>query len=141
MRALTLGAPVDILFQSLAGTERACGGFGIDVAMLDEGYRAIREHGALDAPNLMHFETRQGAELSADAHEGADQVTLEARCYCLARRYAPFLVNTVVGFIGPEYVFDAKQIIRAGLEDQMMGKVLGAPCRSELHQSCPRPSE
>jgi ethanolamine ammonia-lyase large subunit len=127
MRALEMGAPIDILFQSLAGTEKACGGFGIDVAMLDESYRAIRERGALDAPNLMYFETGQGSELSADAHEGADQVTLEARCYGLARRYSPFLVNTVVGFIGPEYLFDAKQITRAGLEDHMMGKLLGVP--------------
>jgi ethanolamine ammonia-lyase large subunit len=127
VRALDLGAPVDILFQSLAGTEKACAGFGIDVAMLDESYRAIRERGSLDAPNLTYFETGQGSELSADAHEGADQVTLEARCYGLARRYTPFLVNTVVGFIGPEYLFDAKQIIRAGLEDHMMGKLLGVP--------------
>jgi ethanolamine ammonia-lyase large subunit len=127
IRALELGAPVDILFQSLAGTEKACGGFGIDVAILDESYRAIRERGSLDAPNLMYFETGQGSELSADAHEGADQVTLEARCYALARRYSPFLVNTVVGFIGPEALFDAKQISRAGLEDHMMGKLLGVP--------------
>lgn len=127
MRALEAGAPIDILFQSLAGTAKACGGFGINVALLDEGYRAIRERGALDAPNLMYFETGQGSELSAGAHEGADQVTLEARCYGLARRYAPFLVNTVVGFIGPEYLYDAKQIIRAGLEDHMMGKLLGVP--------------
>ncbi len=116
-----------MLFQSLAGTEKACGGFGIDVAMLDESYRAIRERGSLDAPNLMYFETGQGSELSADAHEGADQVTLEARCYGLARRYHPFLVNTVGGCIGPAYLFDAKQITRAGLEDQMMGKLLGVP--------------
>jgi ethanolamine ammonia-lyase large subunit len=127
IRALELGAPVDILFQSLAGTEKACGGFGINVAMLDESYRAIRERGSLDAPNLMYFETGQGSELSADAHEGADQVTLEARCYALARRYSPFLVNTVVGFIGPEALLDAKQISRAGLEDHMMGKLLGVP--------------
>jgi ethanolamine ammonia-lyase large subunit len=127
VRAMEIGAPIDILFQSLAGTEQACGGFGINVAMLDEAYRAIRERGALDAPNLMYFETGQGSELSADAHEGADQVTLEARCYGLARRYHPFLVNTVVGFIGPEYLFDAKQITRAGLEDHMMGKLLGVP--------------
>jgi ethanolamine ammonia-lyase large subunit len=127
IRALEIGAPVDILFQSLAGTQKACGGFGINVAMLDESYRAIRERGSLNAPNLTYFETGQGSELSADAHEGADQVTLEARCYGLARRYNPFLVNTVVGFIGPEYLFDAKQITRAGLEDHMMGKLLGVP--------------
>ncbi|MGO9605091.1 MAG: ethanolamine ammonia-lyase subunit EutB [Candidatus Binataceae bacterium] len=127
MRALEAGAPIDILFQSLAGTEKAQAGFGITVAMLDEGAAAIRERGALNAPNLMYFETGQGSELSANAHEGADQVTLEARCYGLARRYAPLLVNTVVGFIGPEYLYDAKQITRAGLEDHLMGKLLGVP--------------
>ncbi|MGH7947600.1 MAG: ethanolamine ammonia-lyase subunit EutB, partial [Candidatus Binataceae bacterium] len=125
MRALEQGAPIDILFQSLAGTEKACRAFGIDVAMLDEGAAAIRERGALRAPNLTYFETGQGSELSAGAHEGADQVTLEARCYALARRYSPLLVNTVVGFIGPAYLYDAKQITRAGLEDHMMGKLLG----------------
>jgi ethanolamine ammonia-lyase large subunit len=127
LRALEAGAPIDILFQSLAGTEKAQTGFGINVAMLDEGAAAIRERGALKAPNLMYFETGQGSELSANAHEDADQVTLEARCYGLARRYAPLLVNTVVGFIGPEYLYDAKQITRAGLEDHMMGKLLGVP--------------
>ncbi len=127
LRALDAGAPIDILFQSLAGTERANSGFGITVKMLDEGAAAIRERGALKAPNLMYFETGQGSELSANAHEGADQVTLEARCYGLARRYAPLLVNTVVGFIGPEYLYDAKQITRAGLEDHLMGKLLGVP--------------
>ncbi|HVA81814.1 MAG TPA: ethanolamine ammonia-lyase subunit EutB, partial [Candidatus Binataceae bacterium] len=127
MRALERGAPLDILFQSLAGTEKANAGFGITRAMLDDGADAVRERGALDAPNLMYFETGQGSELSAGAHEGADQVTLEARCYALARRYAPLLVNTVVGFIGPEYLYDAKQIARAGLEDHLMGKLLGVP--------------
>jgi len=127
MRALERGAPLDILFQSLAGTEKANAGFGITRAMLDDGAAAVRERGALDAPNLMYFETGQGSELSADAHEDADQVTLEARCYALARRYAPLLVNTVVGFIGPEYLYDAKQIARAGLEDHLMGKLLGVP--------------
>ncbi len=127
IRALEAGAPIDILFQSLAGTEKAQTGFGINVAMLDEGAAAIRERGALDAPNLMYFETGQGSELSANAHEDSDQVTLEARCYGLARRYAPLLVNTVVGFIGPEYLYDAKQITRAGLEDHLMGKLLGVP--------------
>ncbi len=127
LRALDAGAPIDILFQSLAGTEKANAGFGITVKMLDESAAAIRERGALKAPNLMYFETGQGSELSANAHEGADQVTLEARCYGLARRYAPLLVNTVVGFIGPEYLYDAKQITRAGLEDHLMGKLLGVP--------------
>lgn len=127
IRALEGGAPIDILFQSLAGTEKANASFGITVSMLDEGAAAIRELGALKGPNLMYFETGQGSELSANAHEGADQVTLEARCYGLARRYAPLLVNTVVGFIGPEYLYDAKQITRAGLEDHLMGKLLGVP--------------
>ena len=95
--------------------------------MLDDGYAMIRETGRLRSPNLMYFETGQGSELSAGAHEGADQVTLEARCYGLARRYSPLLVNTVVGFIGPEYLYDAKQITRAGLEDHLMGKLLGVP--------------
>lgn len=127
MRALESGAPMDIMFQSLAGTEKGNKGFGITVRMLDEGYKMMRETGRMNAPNLMYFETGQGSELSAGAHEGADQVTLEARCYGLARRYAPLLVNTVVGFIGPEYLYDSKQIIRAGLEDHMMGKLLGVP--------------
>ncbi len=127
MRALEAGAPMDIMFQSLAGTEKGNRGFGITVRMLDDGYAMIRETGRLRSPNLMYFETGQGSELSAGAHQGADQVTLEARCYGLARRYNPLLVNTVVGFIGPEYLYDAKQITRAGLEDHMMGKLLGVP--------------
>ncbi|MGC2763052.1 MAG: ethanolamine ammonia-lyase, partial [Candidatus Binatus sp.] len=127
MRALEAGAPMDIMFQSLAGTEKGNAGFGITVKMLDEGYAMIRETGRIRSTNLMYFETGQGSELSADAHEGADQVTLEARCYGLARRYSPLLVNTVVGFIGPEYLYDAKQITRAGLEDHLMGKLLGVP--------------
>ena len=143
MRALEAGAPMDIMFQSLAGTEKGNAGFGITVKMLDEGYAMIRETGRLRAANLMYFETGQGSELSAGAHEGADQVTLEARCYGLARRYAPLLVNTVVGFIGPEYLYDAKQITRAGLEDHLMGKLLGSPARGRrmLHQSRSRRSE
>jgi len=107
MRALEAGAPMDIMFQSLAGTEKGNAGFGITVAMLDDGYAMIRETGRLRSANLTYFETGQGSELSADAHEGADQVTLEARCYGLARRYSPLLVNTVVGFIGPEYLYAA----------------------------------
>ena len=127
LRALRASAPIDIMFQSLAGTEKGNAGFGISVAILDEAYRAIRETGALNSPNLLYFETGQGSELSAEANHGADQVTLEARCYGLARRYSPFLVNTVVGFIGPEYLYDAKQIARAGLEDHLMGKLMGIP--------------
>jgi ethanolamine ammonia-lyase large subunit len=102
MRALESGAPMDIMFQSLAGTEKGNAGFGITVAMLDDGYAMMRETGRLRSPNLMYFETGQGSELSAGAHEGSDQVTLEARCYGLARRYSPLLVTTVVGFIVPE---------------------------------------
>ena len=133
MRALERGAPMDILFQSLAGTEAAIHSFGITVAMLDEARAMIRERGRLrhhegtTTRHLMYFETGQGSELSANAHGGADQVTLEARCYGLARRYDPFLVNTVVGFIGPEYLADGRQIVRAGLEDHFMGKLLGVP--------------
>src|SRR5215469_16037233 len=127
MRALENGAPMDILFQSLAGTEKGNAGFGITVSMLDEGAAMIRELSPLKGGNLTYFETGQGSELSANAHEGADQVTLEARCYGLARRYSPLLVNTVVGFIGPEFLYDAKQITRAGLEDHLMGKLLGVP--------------
>jgi ethanolamine ammonia-lyase large subunit len=133
MRALERGAPMDILFQSLAGTEAAINSFGITVAMLDEASAMIRERGTLrphdggGGRHLMYFETGQGSELSAGAHGGADQVTLEARCYGLARRYDPFLVNTVVGFIGPEYLADGRQIVRAGLEDHFMGKLLGVP--------------
>lgn len=127
MRALEAGAPMDIMFQSLAGTENGNAGFGITVRMLDDGYAMMRETGRIRSANLMYFETGQGSELSAGAHEGADQVTLEARCYGLARRYSPLLVNTVVGFIGPEYLYDAKQITRAGLEDHLMGKLLGVP--------------
>jgi len=127
MRALEAGAPMDILFQSLAGSEAGNTSFGITVAMLDEARAMIRELGSLRQGQLMYFETGQGSELSANAHGGADQLTLEARCYGLARRYDPFLVNTVVGFIGPEYLADGRQIVRAGLEDHFMGKLLGVP--------------
>lgn len=127
MRALEAGAPMDILFQSLAGSEAGNTSFGITVAMLDEARAMIRELGTLRHGQLMYFETGQGSELSANAHGGADQLTLEARCYGLARRYDPFLVNTVVGFIGPEYLADGRQIVRAGLEDHFMGKLLGVP--------------
>jgi ethanolamine ammonia-lyase large subunit len=134
MHALERGAPMDILFQSLAGTGPALESFGTTVTMLDDARALIRERSTLrarggprDAVQLMYFETGQGSELSAGAHGGADQVTLEARCYGLARRYDPFLVNTVVGFIGPEYLADGRQIVRAGLEDHFMGKLLGVP--------------
>lgn len=128
LRAMEAGAPVDLVFQSIAGTEAANRSFGIDLALLDEALAAARSlgRGAL-GDNVMYFETGQGSCLSADAHYGVDQQTLEARAYAVARRYEPLLVNSVVGFIGPEYLFDGKQIIRAGLEDHFCGKLLGVP--------------
>lgn len=127
MEALKKGAPMDLMFQSIAGSEKSCNSFGITVSMLDEGFAMMKEMGKSKGPNLMYFETGQGSELSSEGHNGADQVTMEARCYGLAKRYSPFLVNTVVGFIGPEYLYDARQVIRAGLEDHFMGKLTGLP--------------
>jgi ethanolamine ammonia-lyase large subunit len=127
MHALEAGAPLDLLFQSVAGTAAANRAFGIDLRLLDEADAAIRERGRLDGPARWYFETGQGSELSSAAHGGLDQVTLEARCYGVARRYRPLLVNSVVGFIGPEYLWDGRQVIRAGLEDHFMGKLLGVP--------------
>jgi ethanolamine ammonia-lyase large subunit len=126
-RALADGAPLDLLFQSVAGTAAGNRAFGVDLALLDDADAAIREHGRLPSPARWYFETGQGSELSSAAHAGIDQVTLEARCYGVARRYRPLLVNSVVGFIGPEYLWDARQVIRAGLEDHFMGKLLGVP--------------
>ena len=127
MKALDLGCPMDLMFQSLAGTQKANDAFGISVSLMDEAYDKMRAMGTAEGPNCMYFETGQGSALSSDAHHGADQVTLEARCYGFARRYKPFLVNTVVGFIGPEYLEDGPQITRAALEDHFMGKLLGIP--------------
>jgi ethanolamine ammonia-lyase large subunit len=127
VRALEQGAPLDLLFQSVAGTAAGNRAFGIDLRLLDDADAAIRERGRLHGPHRWYFETGQGSELSSGAHRGLDQVTLEARCYGVARRYAPLLVNSVVGFIGPEYLWDARQVIRAGLEDHFMGKLLGVP--------------
>ena len=128
LEAMNRGAPVDLVFQSVAGTESANAGFGVRLALLDEAAHAVRGlgRGGEDAA-LMYFETGQGSALSADAHHGVDQQTLEARAYAVARRYRPLLVNTVVGFIGPEYLYDGKQIMRAGLEDHFCGKLLGLP--------------
>ena len=121
-------APVDLAFQSIAGTEAANKGFGIDLSILKEGREAtLSLNRNPTSDSVMYFETGQGAELSADAHHGIDQQTLEARCYAVARAFDPFLVNTVVGFIGPEYLYDGKQIIRAGLEDHFCGKLMGVP--------------
>ncbi|MGD9721319.1 MAG: ethanolamine ammonia-lyase subunit EutB [Pirellulales bacterium] len=132
LAALERGAPVDLLFQSVAGTQAANASFGISLATLTEGrQRTLEHHRQRDVPwvgdNVMYFETGQGSALSADAHHGVDQLTLEARAYGVARTFEPFLVNTVVGFIGPEYLYDERQIIRAGLEDHFLGKLLGLP--------------
>jgi ethanolamine ammonia-lyase large subunit len=128
LRAIEAGAPVDLVFQSIAGTEKANAGFGISLALLDEAAAAVASLGrGTVGNNAMYFETGQGSALSADAHHGIDQQTCEARAYAVARRYAPLLVNTVVGFIGPEYLYDGKQIVRAGLEDHFCGKLLGVP--------------
>lgn len=126
--AIAARAPVDLVFQSIAGSQKANEGFGITLALLEEAHDAVRSLGRGPAgANLMYFETGQGAALSADAHFGVDQQTMEARAYAVAREFKPLLVNTVVGFIGPEYLFDGKQIIRAGLEDHFCGKLLGLP--------------
>ena len=125
MQALQRGAPLDLCFQSIAGSEGANRNFGVSVALLDEAMAMTRALGTAKGPNVMYFETGQGTALSADAHHGTDQMTMEARAYGLARRYEPFLVNSVVGFIGPEYLYDGKQILRAGLEDHFMGKLSG----------------
>ena len=127
MRAIEKGASADLIFQSLAGTEAGNDSFGISLSMLDEATALIHEKGTAKGPNRWYFETGQGSELSAEAHYNIDQVTLEARCYGLARHYKPFLVNTVVGFIGPEYLYNSKQVLRAGLEDHFMGKMHGLP--------------
>jgi ethanolamine ammonia-lyase large subunit len=128
LEALRQGAPVDLVFQSVAGTQAANASFGVTLALLDEARTAALEldRGTVGR-NVMYFETGQGSALSAGAHQGVDQQTLEARAYGVARRYTPLLVNTVVGFIGPEYLYDGKQIIRAGLEDHFCGKLLGLP--------------
>jgi ethanolamine ammonia-lyase large subunit len=125
MEAMRRGAPVDLVFQSIAGTEAANRAFGIDLNMLDEAWHAARERHP--GANAMYFETGQGSALSSNAHHGIDQQTCEARAYAVARRYQPLLVNTVVGFIGPEYLYDGKQITRAGLEDHFCGKLMGLP--------------
>ncbi len=127
MKALDLRCPMDLMFQSLAGSEAGNRAFGISLALMDEAWDKMKRLTSNRGPNVMYFETGQGSELSSDAHHGADQVTMEARCYTFARRYKPFLVNTVVGFIGPEYLEDGPQITRAGLEDHFMGKLLGLP--------------
>lgn len=133
LRMIEGGVPVDLVFQSVAGTQKANAGFGIDLALLDEAHQAALSLGrGTVGDNVMYFETGQGSALSAEAHHGVDQQTCEARAYAVARRYRPLLVNTVVGFIGPEYLYDGKQIVRAGLEDHFCGKLLGLPMGCDI---------
>jgi ethanolamine ammonia-lyase large subunit len=128
LEAMKQGAPVDLCFQSIAGTEKANASFGVSLGLLEEAYEATLSLGrGTLGNNVMYFETGQGSALSANAHHGVDQQTLEARAYAVARKFKPLLVNSVVGFIGPEYLYNGKQILRAGLEDHFCGKLLGVP--------------
>ncbi len=127
MQAVRQGAPCDLIFQSIAGSQKGNEAFGFSAQTLQQARELLLKEGTAQGPNVMYFETGQGSELSSDAHFGADQVTMEARCYGFAKRFQPFLVNTVVGFIGPEYLYDARQVTRAGLEDHFMGKLTGIP--------------
>ncbi len=127
IEAVKKGAPTDLIFQSIAGSEKGNEAFGVNVALIQEARDLVLSQGTSTGPNVLYFETGQGSELSSEANHGADQLTMEARCYGLARHFKPFIVNTVVGFIGPEYLYDSKQVIRAGLEDHFMGKLSGIP--------------
>ena len=126
MEAVRRG-PCDLIFQSIAGSQKGNEAFGLDGKLIEEARQLALREGTATGPNVMYFETGQGSELSSEAHHGADQVVMEARCYGFAKRFQPFLVNTVVGFIGPEYLYNSKQVIRAGLEDHFMGKLTGIP--------------
>jgi ethanolamine ammonia-lyase large subunit len=133
LQAISAGAPVDLVFQSIAGSEKANRGFGIDLSVLAEAHdAALSLRRGTVGQNVMYFETGQGSALSADAHFGVDQQTMEARAYAVARRFSPLLVNTVVGFIGPEYLYNGKEIMRAGLEDHFCGKLLGLPMGCDI---------
>lgn len=132
MEALRRGGKADLCFQSLAGTQKACEAFGITIEMLEEANVLFRSQGMASGTNVMYFETGQGSELSSLAHYDTDQVTMECRCYGLARHFAPFLVNTVVGFMGPEYIYDTKQLTRAGLEDVFNGHLHGLPMGCDI---------
>jgi ethanolamine ammonia-lyase large subunit len=143
MEAMRQGAPLDLLFQSIGGTEATNASFGVSLSLLEEAHQQARALNRVPptpdnpTPNIMYFETGQGSSLSANAHLGADgqgidQQTLEARAYAIARHFRPMLVNTVVGFIGPEYLYDGKQILRAGLEDHFCGKLLGLPMGADI---------
>lgn len=133
MEAMRRGAPVDLVFQSIAGTEAANRSFGVNLAILEEAReQALALKRGTVGDNVMYFETGQGSALSANAHHGVDQQTCEARAYAVARHFQPLLVNTVVGFIGPEYLYDGKQILRAALEDHFCGKLLGLPMGCDI---------
>ena len=125
MKAVRQGAPCDLIFQSIAGSQKGNEAFGFSAATLSDARDLLLRDGTAQGPDVMYFETGQGSELSSNAHHDTDQVTMEARCYGFAKRFSPFLVNTVVGFIGPEYLYDARQVTRAGLEDHFMGKLTG----------------
>ena len=125
IKAVREGAPCDLIFQSIAGSQKGNEAFGFSAETLEEARQLLLREGTAEGPNVMYFETGQGSELSSNAHYDTDQVTMEARCYGFAKRFSPFLVNTVVGFIGPEYLYDARQVTRAGLEDHFMGKLTG----------------
>lgn len=127
MKAVKKGAPADLIFQSIAGTQTANDAFGITGATLEEAYDIAQRKGTGTGPNLLYFETGQGSEISLNCHHGVDEVTLESRCYGFARKYAPFMVNNVSGFIGPETIYDGRGVIRADLEDLFMGKLHGLP--------------
>lgn len=132
LKALKEGVPMDLCFQSIAGSEKALASFGTDVDMLEEANELMNKYGTSKGPNYLYFETGQGSELSSDSHNGADQLVMESRCYGLARHYKPFLVNTVVGFIGPEYIYDSKELIRAALEDNFCGHMHGLPMGCDI---------
>ncbi len=127
MEAVRQGAPTDLIFQSIAGSQKGNEAFGFTTETIRQAEALLREKGTAKGPNVLYFETGQGSELSSGSHYGADQVTMEARCYAYAKQFHPFMVNTVVGFIGPEYLYDSKQVLRAGLEDHFMGKLTGIP--------------
>ena len=127
IEAVEKGAPTDMIFQSIAGSQKGNNAFGFSAETVRQAQQLLKERGTAKGPNVMYFETGQGSELSSDAHFGADQVTMESRCYGFAREFNPFMVNTVVGFIGPEYLYDSRQVIRAGLEDHFMAKLHGVP--------------
>ncbi len=132
MKSLEKGTPMDLCFQSIAGSEKSLSSFGVTVDMLAQANSMMAELSSAQGPNYMYFETGQGSELSSNGHNGADQQTMECRCYGLARHFNPFLVNTVVGFIGPEYIYDTKELIRAALEDVFCGHMHGLPMGCDI---------